>query len=58
MKTIIAGKAVVIPSESSGLGEAASRCLAEKGARVAYALEQHPNVSLNAVVLRPQVQEY
>lgn len=32
--------------------------IAEKGARVAYALEQHPNVSLNAVVLRPQVQEY
>jgi hypothetical protein len=58
LNSIVAGKAVFIPSESSCLGEAAARCLAGKGARVAYALEQHPNVSFNAALLRPQVQEY
>lgn len=54
----IEGKVVFITGGSTGLGAETARLLAERGAKVALAIAQPPDVDINAIVLRPIGQQF
>ena len=63
--TNVGGKVVVITGAGSGMGEAAARHLAERGAivvlgrarAVAFAISQPEDVDINEILFRPTRQE-